>query len=70
MKDMFKKSPKKSRDDRIIDGVCAGIAKELDVAPFWVRLLSVILVPLTGGFIILVYIALMVIMDAQSNPAP
>lgn len=61
----LKKAPKKSKDNKIIDGVCAGIANNFDVDPFWVRLAAIFLIPLSVGFAILVYIALMIIMDRE-----
>lgn len=65
MKEFFQKAPKKSKN-QVIDGVCAGIANELDINPFWVRLAAVISIPITGGFTVLVYIFLIFIMEEES----
>lgn len=47
---------KKSKD-KVIDGVCAGIAEHLDIDPLWIRI----------GFLLcnmpLIYLVLMAIMD-------
>lgn len=41
---------KRSRDNRVIAGVCAGIADELDVDPIWIRGLWLLLTFGTCGF--------------------
>lgn len=51
----------RSRDDRVIAGVAGGLAAMLNVDPSIVRILWVILVPLTGGFIILLYFVMAVV---------
>lgn len=61
----LKKAPKKRKDNQVIDGVCAGIAKNFDVDPFWVRLVAVFLIPMSIGFAILVYIILAIIMERE-----
>jgi phage shock protein PspC (stress-responsive transcriptional regulator) len=45
----------RSRDERIIAGVAGGLAWNLNIDPSIVRILWVVLVPLTGGFIVLLY---------------
>ncbi|KRO16169.1 PspC domain-containing protein [Lacticaseibacillus saniviri] len=44
----------RSRNDRLIAGVCAGIAKRLGIETFWVRLIFII----GGGVFFWIYIAL------------
>ena len=58
-------APLKSRNDKVIDGVCAGFAHSLSVDPFWIRLFAAVLIPITGGFAILVYIILMIVMKSE-----
>lgn len=54
----------KSRTDRKIDGVCAGIAKYLNIDPTIIRILWVI-ISLAGGSGILAYIICMIIMPVE-----
>lgn len=56
----------KSRQNRIIDGVCGGIAEYFEVDPTIVRLLWV-LITLLGGSGIILYILAMIIMPANPN---
>jgi phage shock protein C len=46
----------RSRDDRMLAGVAGGLAELWDADPSLVRVIWVILVPLTGGFALLAYI--------------
>lgn len=55
----------RSRDDRIIAGVAGGLAWNLNIDPSIVRILWVVLVPLTGGFILLLYFVMAVIVPEQ-----
>jgi phage shock protein C len=58
----------RSRTDRVIGGVCGGIAEYLDVDPTFVRVAMVIL-----GFFgigILVYFVLLILMPNPGEPAP
>lgn len=59
----------KSRRDRMIDGVCGGIAEYFDVDPTIVRIVW-ILVTLMGGTGLLLYIAGMIIIPANPDVAP
>lgn len=59
----------KSRRDRMIDGVCGGIAEYFDVDPTIVRIVWV-LVTLMGGTGLLLYIAGMIIIPANPEIAP
>lgn len=53
---------RRSEDDRVLAGVCAGIAKELDVDPTLVRLVFAVLA-LAGGAGIVLYVAALLYMN-------
>jgi phage shock protein PspC (stress-responsive transcriptional regulator) len=53
-----KKKFYRSRTERMIAGVCGGLAAYLGIDPVLVRVLSVVLVPITGGIALLAYILL------------
>lgn len=65
---MNEKKLVRSRDDRMIFGVAAGLAHYLKLDPVIIRLLFVLLT-LAGGHGILIYLVLAVIMPDQSVPA-
>lgn len=54
----------RDKNNQIIACVCAGIAREVEVDPFWVRLLFLILMP-TFGIGLLIYILLAIIMTEE-----
>ena len=54
----------RDKNNQIVAGVCAGIANEIDIDPFWVRVLFVILMP-TFGIGLLIYILLAIIMSDE-----
>lgn len=56
----------KSRTDKKIDGVCAGIAKYLNLDPTIIRLLWIILVVAAGSGV-LAYILCMIIMPVEPD---
>ena len=56
----------KSRTDKKIDGVCAGIAKYLNLDPTIIRLLWIILVVAVGSGV-LAYILCMIIMPVEPD---
>jgi len=58
----------RSQKDRIIFGVCGGLAEYFDISPFLVRLLFVIFV-LIGGAGIPLYLILAVLMPGEENSA-
>jgi phage shock protein PspC (stress-responsive transcriptional regulator) len=64
---MLKKPLYKDHEREIADGVCAGIAKALDVDPVWVRLLFVVITIITNGVGILLYIVLSVVMKDKTS---
>ena len=53
-----------SSDDKMIGGVCAGLAEYLDIDPTIVRIVWVLMV-LFAGFGILLYVILWLIMPKQ-----
>lgn len=62
--EFFKKPIYKSRTDKKIDGVCAGVAKAFGVDPSWVRLLFAGLL-VFGGSGLLFYIILDIVLDKE-----
>ncbi|MFH1007339.1 MAG: PspC domain-containing protein [Candidatus Latescibacterota bacterium] len=63
----------KSRKDKIVDGVCGGIARYLNLDPTIVRLAFVVITLLGGGVLILLYVAGMIIMPralSESEESP
>jgi phage shock protein C len=64
----------RSRDDRMLAGVAGGLAELWDADPSLVRVIWVILVPLTGGFALLAYIIMAFVVpegdDATLYAAP
>jgi phage shock protein C len=55
----------RSRDDRMVAGVAGGLAAYLNIDPSLVRILWVVLIPLTGGLILLLYLAMALIVPEQ-----
>jgi phage shock protein PspC (stress-responsive transcriptional regulator) len=60
----------RSTTNRVIAGVCGGIAEYLQVDPTLVRVFFVIAAFLTAGLGILGYVALMLLMPLPGRPAP
>jgi len=59
----------RSRDDRMLFGVCAGVAHYLNVDPVIVRLVAVLLT-LWNGVGLLVYLVLALVMPQEPAVAP
>lgn len=59
----------RSRDDRVIGGVCAGLAERLDLDPALVRVGWVILTILTGGLLFLLYIVMLIVVPEEPDAA-
>jgi phage shock protein C len=59
----------RSSDDRMIAGVCAGLAEYLDVDPTLVRL-AMVLFTLVGGSGILVYVIAWIVMPERPEETP
>ncbi len=61
----------RSRADRMIAGVAGGIAHSLRLDPSIVRIVWAILIPLTGGFMLLVYIIMAIVVpETPKGAAP
>jgi phage shock protein PspC (stress-responsive transcriptional regulator) len=54
-------------NDKVLGGVCAGLARYLDVDPIYLRLLSVLAVFFTGGTAILVYLLCWIIIPIEQK---
>jgi len=67
LKDLFKKPLYKDHEREIGDGVCAGLAKALDIDPVWVRLVFVLVTIITQGVGIVLYIVLSIIMKDEPS---
>ena len=62
---MVKQGLYRSKSDRMIAGVCGGLAKRFNISSIWVRLAFVLIV-LLGGAGLLLYLILWVIMPEES----
>ena len=65
----------RSRDDRILAGVAGGVAEMLDADPSLIRIVWALLVFLTGGIALIVYIVMAVVVPErpeglETGPAP
>lgn len=60
----------RSTTDRVIAGVCGGIAEHLQVDSTLVRVMFVIGTVLTGGLGFLAYIVLLILLPLPGRPAP
>jgi len=60
----------RSRDDRILAGVAGGLAENLDVDPSIIRILWALLVFLTGGIALLVYIVMAIVVPERPEGMP
>jgi phage shock protein C len=59
---------KRSRDDRMLGGVCGGIARHLDIDPVIVRIATVALVCAVGAGAV-AYLAAWILMPLDDQPA-
>ena len=57
----------RSRDDRMLAGVAGGLAELWDADPSLVRVVWVILVPLTGGFALLAYVIMALVVPEEED---
>jgi phage shock protein C len=55
----------RSPDDRMLSGVAGGLAEMLDIDPSIVRIVWAVLVPLTGGIALLVYIVMAIVVPER-----
>ncbi|HEX5907030.1 MAG TPA: PspC domain-containing protein [Propionibacteriaceae bacterium] len=60
----------RSKSNRVLGGVCAGVANYLNMDPTLVRVLTVVISLFTGVPVILYIIALFVVPEEGSQPAP
>ena len=60
---------KRSRDDRMLGGVCGGIARHFDIDPVIVRIATVALVCAVGVGAV-TYLAAWILMPLDDKPAP
>lgn len=60
----------RSRPNRVLGGVCAGVADRLGIDPLLVRLLTALLAVFSGGAVALLYVVLWVLLpEAASAPS-
>jgi phage shock protein C len=52
------------RNDRVIAGVCAGVARRFGITPYTVRVITVLAV-LFGGLSVAVYVVLWIVMPSD-----
>jgi phage shock protein PspC (stress-responsive transcriptional regulator) len=57
----------RSRDDRMLAGVAGGLAELWDADPTVVRVVWAILVPLTGGFALLAYVIMALVVPEEED---
>ena len=60
----------RSRDDRIVGGVCAGLGKYLGVDPTAIRLLFVLGTFFGVGSLLLIYLAMLLIIPEELIETP
>jgi phage shock protein C len=57
----------RSAKDRVVSGVCGGLADYFDIDPLLIRIIFIILA-LSGGLGILIYLAAWIIIPRQNSP--
>lgn len=57
----------RSRDDRLISGVCGGLAKYFDIDPVIVRVITIVVALVTSGVGILAYIIMAIVVPLESS---
>jgi len=60
----------RSRDDRMLAGVAGGVAEMLDADPSIIRIVWAVLVVLTGGIALLVYIVMAIVVPERPDGMP
>lgn len=55
----------RSKKEQMLGGICGGLAEYIDVDPSIIRLVFVVLIVLSGGLFLLVYIAAWVIVPVS-----
>jgi len=66
---MSQKTLYRSKDDRMIGGVCAGLAHYFDLDPTVVRLLAVLAAALSSGAVVIAYLVMWVAVPEEGSPA-
>jgi phage shock protein PspC (stress-responsive transcriptional regulator) len=61
---------RRSRRDRVLGGVCAGIAHGIGVDPLIVRIVAVLMVLVSGGAVVLAYLVAWVLIPRAANEPP
>ena len=60
----------RSRDDRMLAGVAGGVAESLDADPSLIRIVWALLVILTGGIALVVYIVMAIVVPERPEGMP
>jgi phage shock protein C len=60
----------RSRDDRILTGVAGGVAERVDADPSIIRIVWAVLIVLTGGLALLVYVVMAVVVPERPAGLP
>jgi phage shock protein PspC (stress-responsive transcriptional regulator) len=60
----------RSRDDRMLAGVAGGVAEMLDADPSIIRIIWALLVFLTGGLALLVYVVMAIVVPERPEGTP
>ena len=60
----------RSRDDRMLAGVAGGVAEMLDADPSIIRIIWALLVVLTGGLALLVYVVMAIVVPERPEGMP
>jgi phage shock protein C len=59
----------RSRDNKLLAGVCAGLARYLNVDPVAARVLFAILAAFSGGTLLIAYVVMWILMPEEPAPA-
>lgn len=60
----------RSRDDRMVAGVAGGVAENLDADPSIIRIVWAVLIFLTGGIALLVYVVMAIVVPERPEGMP
>lgn len=60
----------RSRNNRMLGGVCGGLATYLNMDPTLIRVLAALVTFLTGGFPILLYVIALLVMPEEGSQPP
>jgi phage shock protein C len=64
------KQLRRSRDDRVVAGICAGVGRYLGIDPVASRVLFVVLAVFSGGTALLAYLIAWLVMPEDPTGAP